>query len=91
MNKFRKAKNKNNPLKPMIAQTNRIKIKDNRFLHYKKRILPKVILKIKPSYLKMIHPTIMKTMNTNKNTKVLKELNQSNINSISLTDDINDF
>lgn len=91
MNKFRNAKNKNNSLKPMIAHTNKIKIKDNRLLHYKKRILPKVILKIKPYYLKMIHPTITRTINTNKNTKVLRELNQSNIDSISLTDDINDF
>lgn len=91
MNDFRKVRSRNNPLKLMITPKNRLKIKDNRLLHYKKRILSKVILKIKPNYLKMIHPTITRTMNTNKNTKVLKELNQSNINSISLTDDINDF
>ena len=81
----------NNYLKSMIIPSITINIKSNLLLHFKKRIKSTNIVKVKLSFLRMIHLTIMRTMSKKKITKTFRELNKSNIDIISLTDDIYGF
>ena len=81
----------NNSLKSMIIPSITIKIKSNLLLHSKKRMKSINIVKVKLSFQRMIHLTIMRTMSTKKITKTLRKLNKSNTDIISLTDDIYGF